>query len=356
MTTDKAAPTKMSKSFKTLQFAVVGATGSVGRTILSILEEYGVPAANVSAVASSRSQDISASYGEHTSLPVRVLERFDFSQTDIAFFAVGSEVAALYAPKAAAAGAIVIDKSSHFRLDPDVPLVVPEVNAHTLPLAANRRIIANPNCSTIQLVAALAPIHNLNPIKRIVTATYQAVSGAGSEALDVLFNQTKSVLMNQPSSTNNVFTKPIAFNVIPQIDDFTADGDTKEELKLRYETKKILSPDIEVSATCVRVPVFIGHSMAVHVELNNPVDLDGIKKALQGKNGLKVSAKPDDFYTPVETAQEDPVFISRLRLDPSVENGIILWVVADNLRKGAALNGVQIAKAICKHYPELLRQ
>lgn len=342
--------------FNNLTFAVVGATGAVGRTLLSILAERGVPQSNVFAVASERSKGLKVSYGDHGELTIKTLNTFDFSTTHIAFFSAGGDISAQYAPIAAAQGALIIDKSSKFRMDVDVPLIVPEVNTDAIALAAKRRIISNPNCSTIQLVAALKPIHDVSPIKRVVVSTYQAVSGAGQKAMDILFNETKTVLMNQPSTENKLFPKPIAFNVIPKIDAFVEDGSTKEELKMIDETKKILSADMSVAATCVRVPVFIGHSISANVECANPFDLKDMQTALKASKALKLSKAIDQFHTPVEIAQEDEVFVSRVRMDTSVPHGLSLWIVADNLRKGAALNGVQIAEAVYKHHRGLLRK
>ena len=342
-------------AFSKLHFAVVGATGAVGRVILSILAEKGVPRENVAAIASEQSKGIKVSYGDHGELTIKALNTFDFTNTHFAFFSAGSAVSKEYAPIAAQQGAIVIDKSSYFRMDDKIPLVVPEVNPDALLNAAKQRIIANPNCSTIQLVAALKPIHDISPIKRVVVSTYQAVSGAGKKAMDILFNETKTVLMNQPSTSNKIFPKPIAFNVIPKIDVFTPDGHTKEELKIIQETKKIFGTDIAIAATCARVPVFIGHSIAAQVECHDAFDLGAVHKALKASKALKLGKTIEDFFTPVEIAQEDHVYISRLRSDPSVPFGLSLWIVADNLRKGAALNGVQIAETVFKKYPGLIR-
>lgn len=343
-------------AFTDLKFAVVGATGAVGRTLLSILAERGVPKENVFAIASEHSLGITVSYGEHCDLKIKILPTFDFSTVDIAFFAAGSDTSKQYVPIATQQGAIVIDKSSLFRMDKDVPLIVPEVNAAEIALASKKRIIANPNCSTIQLVAALKPIHDISPIKRIVVSTYQAVSGAGQKAMDILFNQTKTVLMNQPSTENDLFPKPIAFNVIPKIDAFLESGYTKEEMKIIDETKKILSTDIGVTATCVRVPVFIGHSIAATVECENTFEMKEIISSLKKSKALKIAKNVDQFFGPIEAAQEDEIFISRLRMDPSVPFGLSLWIVADNIRKGAALNGVQIAEALYKNHRSLLRK
>ena len=342
-------------AFKNLIFTVVGATGAVGNAVLSLLAERGIPKENVQAVASKRSLGASVSYGDHAELAIKPLEHFDFSTTHIAFFAVSSDISAEYMLRATQQGALVIDKSSYFRMNADVPLIVPEVNPDAIAHAAKRRIIANPNCSTIQLVATLKPIHDINPIKRIVLSTYQAVSGAGSNAMDILYNETKTVLMNQPSTPNTTFPKPIAFNVIPKIDVFMDDGGSKEEWKMIEETKKILSPDIRVAATCVRVPVFVGHSIAVTLELTQTFDVKEIIKALKTSKALKVAGTIDQFHTPSEAAQEDYIFVSRIRRDTSTENGLSLWIVADNLRKGAALNAVQIAEHAYKHHKYLIR-
>ena len=331
--------------------AVVGATGNVGREILQTLAEREFPVGTVHALASSRSQGRQVSFGEDKVLDIKDLATFDFSQVQLALFSPGGKVSAEYAPKAAAAGCVVIDNTSHFRMDPDVPLVVPEVNGEALADFRERNIIANPNCSTIQLVMALKPLHQLAPIKRVAVSTYQSVSGAGKAAMDELFNQTRHVFMNQPLKTEE-FAKEIAFNVIPQIDVFMEDGQTKEEWKMREETKKILDPDIELFATCVRVPVFIGHGEAVHVEFHEPIDVGEAKEALRAFDGIAVADRrhEDGFITPKEAAGDDSVFISRLRQDPSVAHGLAFWCVADNVRKGAALNSVQIAEMLIAEY------
>jgi aspartate-semialdehyde dehydrogenase len=331
--------------------AVVGATGNVGREMLSILAERGVPAGEVIAVASERSAGGEVSYGEDDVLKVEDLERFDFRGIDIALFSPGAKVSAVHAPRAAKAGAIVIDNTSQFRMDPDVPLVVPEVNPGAIAQYEKRGIIANPNCSTIQMVVALKPLHDLARIKRVVVSTYQSVSGAGREAMDELFNQTRGVYVNDPI-TKEVFTKQIAFNCIPHIDVFMEDGATKEEWKMAVETRKILDPDIAVVATCVRVPVFIGHAEAVNVEFERPISVEQARAALRAAPGISViDHRVDEGYvTPQESAGEDPVFVSRIRRDPTVKHGLSLWVVADNLRKGAALNAVQIADILMRDY------
>jgi aspartate-semialdehyde dehydrogenase len=333
--------------------AVVGATGNVGREVLQTLAEREFPADEVIAVASSRSVGKEVSFGEDQVLKVHSLDDFDFSTIDIVLSSPGAKVSAEFAPRAAAAGAVVIDNTSHFRMEPDVPLVVPEVNAHAIAGYAKRNIIANPNCSTIQLVVALKPLHDLAGIKRVVVATYQSVSGAGKAAMDELFNQTRGVFMNHPfQKTQENFPKQIAFNVIPHIDSFMDDGYTKEEWKMMAETKKILDPDIAVTATCVRVPVFIGHGEAVNLEFEEPITVHRARAVLQSAPGVSVvDHRVDEGYvTPAECAGEDAVYVSRIRKDPTVENGLSLWVVSDNLRKGAALNAVQIAEELVRSY------
>jgi aspartate-semialdehyde dehydrogenase len=331
-----------------MRVAVVGATGNVGREMLKTLAERRFPVSAVHALASKRSAGKQVSFGEHDVLTVQDLETFDFSQCDIGLFSPGGKVSAQYAPKAAAAGCVVIDNTSHFRMDPDVPLVVPEVNPEALKDYKKKNIIANPNCSTIQMVVALKPLHDLATIKRVVVSTYQSVSGAGRPAMDALFSQTRHVLTHQPIEVEPFF-KRIAFNVIPQIDVFMDDGFTKEEWKMRAETQKILDPRIEVVATCVRVPVFVGHAEAVSVEFERPLDPDAARRALKNAPGVLVvdALDPEDgFITPIDCAGEDAVYVSRIRRDPSIPNGLMLWIVADNVRKGAALNSVQIAEAL----------
>ena len=335
------------------QYAVVGATGNVGREIMKILSERGVSATDVTAVASSRSVGMEVSYGEDDVLKVRDLASFDFEGTDIVLSSPGAKVSAEFSPKAADAGAVVIDNTSHFRMDPDVPLVVPEVNAYALADYRNKNIIANPNCSTIQMVVALAPLHELVTINRVVVSTYQAVSGAGKSGMDELFNQTKGNYINEPEHKFiETFTKPIAFNVIPHIDVFMDDGSTKEEWKMVVETKKIIDPSIKVSATCVRVPVFVGHAEAVTLEFEHPISAEEAREALRNAPGVTVvDHRADEGYvTPKECAGEDLVYVSRIREDFTVENGLSLWVVADNLRKGAALNAVQISETLIQNY------
>lgn len=327
--------------------AVVGATGAVGREILKTLAERGFPADEVVALASGRSAGAEVSYGEDRVLKVRDLERFDFAGTHLGLFSPGAAVSAVHAPRAAAAGCLVIDNTSQFRMEPGVPLVVPEVNPHHLARRPKRGIIANPNCSTIQMVVALKPLHDIAKVRRIVVATYQSVSGAGKEAMDELWSQTRGIFVNDPP-TPEQFTKPIAFNVIPHIDRFMDDGATKEEWKMAVETRKILDPDIQVMATCVRVPVMIGHAEAVHAEFETPITERQAREALRDAPGLTLLDTRDDggYATPLEIAGEDAVFVSRLRRDPTVPNGLAFWCVADNLRKGAALNAVQIAEEL----------
>lgn len=329
--------------------AVVGATGNVGREILQTLADRNFPVGEVVALASERSVGQQVSFGEDQVLKVQDLAKFDFSGTDFVLSSPGAKISAQFAPRAAAAGACVIDNTSHFRMDPDVPLVVPEVNPHHLAGWRKKGIIANPNCSTIQMVVALKPLHDLAKIKRVVVSTYQSVSGGGKEAMDELFTQTRAIYVNDPVEKKK-FTKQIAFNVIPHIDSFMDDGMTKEEWKMVVETKKILDPSIKVSATAVRVPVFIGHSESVNIEFENPITADEARKALRAAPGISVvDHRVDEGYvTPVEIAGEDNVFISRIREDSTVENGLNLWIVADNLRKGAALNAVQIAEVMIR--------
>jgi aspartate-semialdehyde dehydrogenase len=331
--------------------AVVGATGAVGREILTTLSEREFPADDVVALASERSVGMRVSFGEDEELDVQELSNFDFKGSEIVLSSPGAKVSAEHAPRAARAGAVVIDNSSHFRMDPDVPLVVPEVNPDAIAGYERRHIIANPNCSTIQMVVALKPLHDLARIKRVVVATYQAVSGSGKDAMDELFNQTRGVFVNQTAKPQ-VFPKQIAFNAIPHCDVFMEDGSTKEEWKMMVETKKILDPAIKLSATCVRVPVFIGHAEAINVEFESPISEEEACAALREADGITlIDYRVDEGYvTPAECAGEDPVFVSRVRTDPTVENGLSLWVVADNLRKGAALNAVQIAEHLVADY------
>ncbi|MCW8085063.1 aspartate-semialdehyde dehydrogenase [Sabulicella glaciei] len=329
--------------------AVVGATGAVGREMLKTLSERNFPASEVVALASGRSAGQQVSFGEKQILTVKNLETFDFTGTDIGLFSPGASVSAVHAPRAAAQGCVVIDNTSQFRMEPDVPLVVPEVNPQAIAGFRKRGIIANPNCSTIQMVVALKPLHAISRIKRVVVATYQSVSGAGKEAMDELFNQTKgSFVHDQPVVEQ--FTKPIAFNCIPHIDKFMEDGFTKEEWKMAVETRKILDPDIAVVATAVRVPVFVGHSEAVHVEFEGPITVAQARDALRDAPGLQLVDRREDggYVTQLDAAGEDAVFVSRLRKDPTVPHGLAFWCVGDNLRKGAALNAVQIAEELVR--------
>ena len=333
------------------KIAVAGATGAVGREILTTLSERAFPIDDIVALASERSIGAEVSFGEDDTLKVRNLADFDFKGTDIVLSSPGAKVSAIHAPRAAKAGAVVIDNTSQFRMDPDVPLIVPEVNAQALAGYARRNIIANPNCSTIQMLVALKPLHDLARIKRIVVATYQSVSGGGKDAMDELFNQTRGIYVNEPVQPE-IFTKQIAFNVIPHIDVFMDDGSTKEEWKMVAETKKILDPAIKVTATCVRVPVFVGHAEAVNLEFENPISAEQARAALREQEGISVvdHRANEGYVTPAECAGEDQVFVSRIREDPTIDNGLSLWVVSDNLRKGAALNAVQIAEVLAQDY------
>lgn len=331
--------------------AVVGATGNVGREILSILSERNFPVSEVVALASKSSKGKEVSFGEDKTLKTQVLDEYDFTGTDIALFSPGGAVSAVHAPRAAEAGCVVIDNTSHFRMDEDVPLVVPEVNPEAIADYSKRHIIANPNCSTIQMMVALKPLHELAGIKRVVVSTYQSVSGAGKSAMDELYRQTKSIYTNDKLEPEN-FTKQIAFNAIPHIDVFMEDGSTKEEWKMVNETKKILDPSIEVSATCVRVPIFVGHAEAINVEFLSPINAEQAREVLANSPGVVVMDNPAEniYATPVECVREDAVYVSRIREDNSAPNTLNLWVVADNLRKGAALNAVQIAEVLIKDY------
>jgi aspartate-semialdehyde dehydrogenase len=326
--------------------AVVGATGNVGREMLGILAERSFPADEVVALASRRSQGVEVSYGDRT-LRVKALEHFDFSATDICLMSAGSPVSKEWSPKIAAAGAVVIDNSSCWRYDSDVPLIVPEVNADAVTGFRKRGIIANPNCSTAQLVVALKPLHDHAKITRVVVSTYQSVSGAGKDAMEELFSQSKAVFTLDEVEAKT-FSKRIAFNVIPHIDVFMEDGYTKEEWKMVVETKKILDPKIKLSATCVRVPVFISHAEAVNVEFENPITPEEARDILRTAPGCLVidSREPGGYVTPYEAAGEDATYISRIREDATVENGLAMWIVSDNLRKGAALNAIQIAECL----------
>ena len=333
--------------------AVAGATGAVGREMLQTLAERNFPVDKVFALASSRSAGREVSFGEDEVLTVSALDKFDFGEADIALFSAGGATAKDAAPRAGEAGCIVIDNSSAFRMEDDVPLIVPEVNPDTVEqaLAKNggRNIIANPNCSTAQLVVALKPLHDAFTVKRVVVSTYQSVSGAGKTGMDELFNQTRGIYVNEPARPEQ-FTKQIAFNAIPHIDVFMDDGFTKEEWKMTAETKKIVDPSIELVAHCVRIPVFISHSEAVFIETDRPMTEAGVRDFLREAPGITViDHRADEGYvTPHEAAGEDAVFISRIRKDPSVENGMVFWCVSDNLRKGAALNSVQIAELVAE--------
>ncbi len=331
--------------------AVVGATGAVGHELLNILAERAFPADEVVALASGRSAGKEVSFGEDKVLKVEDLDAYDFAGTDIALFSPGAKVSAVHAPRAAEAGCVVIDNTSHFRMEPDVPLVVPEVNPEAVAGFRARNIIANPNCSTIQMVVALKPLHDLATVERVVVATYQSVSGAGKEAMDELFDQTKALYVGEHGDPKQFPTR-IAFNAIPHIDVFMEDGETKEEWKMVEETRKILDPDIAVVATCVRIPVFIGHGEAVAVEFERPIREDEARSVLRNAPGVVVIDKREDggYVTPVDCVGEDAVFVSRIRRDPTVANGLCMWVVADNLRKGAALNAVQIAEILAKEH------
>ena len=330
--------------------AVVGATGNVGREMLNILSERKFPASEVIALASARSQGQEISYGDKR-LKVQNLENFDFKGVDFALMSAGSAIAREYGEKIGATGCIVVDNSSFWRYHGDVPLIVPEVNAHVLDeyMARNDRknIIANPNCSTAQMVVALKPLHDFATIKRVVVSTYQSVSGAGKEAVDELWTQTKGIFVND-KPTPRKFTKQIAFNVIPHIDVFMEDGYTKEEWKMVVETKKILDPKIKVTATCVRVPVFVGHSEAINLEFEKPITPDEARDILREADGVSVIDKREagGYATPVEAAGEYDTYVSRIREDVTIENGLNIWVVSDNLRKGAALNTVQILETL----------
>src|SRR6187431_1892545 len=326
--------------------AVVGATGNVGREMLNILAERRFPADEVVALASRKSMGAEVAYGDKT-LKCKALDHYDFSDVDICLMSAGGEVSKQWSPKIGARGAVVIDNSSAWRQDPDVPLIVPEVNAAAITGFTKKNIIANPNCSTAQLVVALKPLHDKAKIKRVVVATYQSVSGAGKDAMDELFSQSKAVFTLDEVKTKK-FSKRIAFNIIPHIDVFMDDGYTKEEWKMVVETKKILDPKIKLSATCVRVPVFVGHSEAVNIEFENPISVEEAREILRKAPGCLVIDKREDggYVTPYESAGEDATYISRIREDNTVENGLSLWCVSDNLRKGAALNAIQIAECL----------
>ena len=327
--------------------AVVGATGNVGREMLNILAEREFPVDEIAALASRKSMGTEISFGDRT-LRTRDLEQFDFAGWDIALFAIGSEATKLHAPRAAAAGCVVIDNSSLYRYDPAVPLIVPEVNPGDIVHYAKKNIIANPNCSTAQMVVALKPLHDRARIRRVVVSTYQSVSGAGKEGIDELWDQTKAIYNPTDHRPPSKFTKQIAFNVIPHIDVFLDDGSTKEEWKMVAETKKILDKSIKVTATCVRVPVFVGHSEAINVEFEDFLDEHEARDILREAPGCMVIDKREDggYVTPIECVGEYATYISRIRQDSTIDNGLNLWVVSDNLRKGAALNAVQIAELL----------
>ncbi|MEA3063544.1 MAG: aspartate-semialdehyde dehydrogenase [Sphingomonadales bacterium] len=327
---------------------VVGATGNVGREMLNILAERQFPLDEIAAVASPRSTGDVIDFGDSgRELKVRNIEHFDFAGWDMALFAAGSAASKTYAPKAASAGCTVIDNSSHYRMDPDVPLIVPEVNAAAIAGYRRKNIIANPNCSTAQMVVALKPLHDAAGIRRVVVSTYQSVSGAGKAGMDELFEQSRNIFVGDASEAN-FFTKQIAFNVIPHIDAFLDDGSTREEWKMVVETKKILDPKIKVTATCVRVPVFVGHSESINVEFEREISAKEAQDILREAPGIMLVDKREDggYVTPVEAVGEYATYVSRVREDPTVENGLNLWCVSDNLRKGAALNAVQIAELL----------
>jgi len=328
------------------KIAIVGATGNVGKEMLDILDERGFPADTVVPLASRRSQGKEISFGDKT-LKIKALDSYDFSDTDIALMSAGGDISKEWAPKIAAQGCVVIDNSSAFRYDEDVPLIVPEVNPDAVEGFTKKNIIANPNCSTAQLVVALKPLHDKAKIKRVVVSTYQSVSGAGKEAMDELFNQTRAVFVADPVEST-VYPKRIAFNVIPHCDVFMEDGYTKEEWKVLAETKKMLDKNIKVTCTAVRVPVFVGHSEAVNIEFENEISADEARSILREAPGCLVvdNTQEDTYMTPYECAGEDATYISRIREDATVENGLNIWVVSDNLRKGAALNTIQIAELL----------
>jgi aspartate-semialdehyde dehydrogenase len=331
---------------------VAGATGNVGREMLNILAEREFPIDELAAVASSRSQGDVIDFGETgKTLKVQNIDNFDWAGWDIALFAIGSEATAIHAPIAAKAGCVVIDNSSLYRMDPDVPLIVPEVNPDAIDGYTKRNIIANPNCSTAQLVVALKPLHDAAKITRVVVATYQSVSGAGKQGMDELFEQSRNIFVGD-SAEPKKFTKQIAFNVIPHIDSFLDDGYTKEEWKMVVETKKILDPKIKLTATCVRVPVFVGHSEAVTIEFENEISAKKAQSILREAPGVMLVDKREDggYVTPVECVGDYATFVSRVREDSTVENGLVLWCVSDNLRKGAALNAVQIAELLGRRH------
>ncbi|MEQ8311962.1 MAG: aspartate-semialdehyde dehydrogenase [Sphingopyxis sp.] len=334
------------------RIVVAGATGNVGREVLAILAEREFPYDELAAVASSRSQGDEIEIGDTgKTVKCQNIENFDWSGWDMAIFAIGSDATAIYAPKAAAAGCVVIDNSSLYRMDPDVPLIVPEVNPEAIDGYTAKNIIANPNCSTAQMVVALKPLHDAATITRVVVSTYQSVSGAGKAGMDELWNQTRQIFVGDEKDVNK-FTKQIAFNVIPHIDKFLDDGSTKEEWKMVVETKKILDPRVKVTATCVRVPVFVGHSEAINIETEKELSAEEAQRILREAPGVVLHDKREDggYITPVECVGDFATFVSRVREDPTVENGLNLWCVSDNLRKGAALNAVQIAELLGRRH------
>jgi aspartate-semialdehyde dehydrogenase len=331
---------------------VAGATGNVGREMLNILAEREFPIAEIAVVASARSQGDMIEFGETgKTLKVQNIEHFDWNGWDMALFAIGSDATKIYAPIAAAAGCTVIDNSSLYRMDPDVPLIVPEVNPEAIDGYKARNIIANPNCSTAQMVVALKPLHDAATIKRVVVSTYQSVSGAGKAGMDELFEQSRNIFVGDQKERQK-FTKQIAFNVIPHIDKFLDDGYTKEEWKMVVETKKIMDPKVKVTATCVRVPVFVGHSEAINIEFEKELSAEDAQKILREAPGVMLVDKREDggYVTPIECVGEFATYVSRVREDPTVENGLVLWCVSDNLRKGAALNAVQIAELLGRRH------
>ena len=335
---------------KNYNLAVVGATGNVGREILNILDQRSFPIKNLHALASNKSEGTKLTYGNDKEITVEDLDRFNFKNTDIVLSSPGSNVSKKFVPKATKEGSIVIDNTSLFRMDKDIPLVVPEVNPGDLETFTKKKIIANPNCSTIQMAVALKPIDDLFSIKKVIVSTYQSTSGAGKLAMEELFHQTLDVYKNKPLKTN-IFTKRIAFNLIPHIDDFIESGDTKEEMKMVNETQKIMGKKIEIFSTCVRVPVFVGHGESIYLETEKNIDLKKLVTKLKKINGISIVDEKIDggYVTPDESAGEDYVFLSRLRLGRN-KKSLGVWVVADNLRKGAALNSVQIAELLIKKY------
>ena len=334
------------------RIVVAGATGNVGREVLAILFEREFPIDELALVASSRSQGLDIELGDTgKTAKCQNIDNFDWTGWDMAIFAIGSDATKIHAPKAAAAGCVVIDNSSLYRMDPDVPLIVPEVNPDAIDGYTKRNIIANPNCSTAQMVVALKPIHDAAKITRVVVSTYQSVSGAGKAGMDELWNQTRQIFVGDEKDIQK-FTKQIAFNVIPHIDSFLDDGQTKEEWKMVVETKKILDPKIKVTATCVRVPVFVGHSEAINIEMENELSAEDAQRILREAPGVVLHDKREDggYITPVECVGDFATFVSRVRDDPTVDNGLNLWCVSDNLRKGAALNAVQIAELLGRRH------